>query len=648
MKTIFEEHKLTDPPKDSLARLGIRLSVLAGWGFFIYCLLRAFFVDITHDEAYTFQHFVRNTLWQVVSQQGTNLNNHMLNTVVVKLSYLLFGSHVFFLRLPSLIFFGLFLVYTFRLLRNTLSGILLLPAFLIIISNPFLLDFFSLARGYAGSFACMMAALYYTGEYISGRVESKRNLFIIALLSSLTVLFHFSMLNFLLPFAGVFIMWLFLKTLLAEDGKKQFLKRFFSLTWRPLLVYILVLAYIIPIVIRFKNSGDFDFSVGEDKYLSDTVASILNSASYFKLPYLSHDRCVSIFWPIVSGTMIFWGIIFVLGIFRKGSIRLSPMPFFTWILLVVIALCIVLQHVLLKSSYPIDRFVLFVWPFLVMLFIYLFDLHFLKNKYFLLVPCGITILFLANFANAANLNSALDWTFDANAESVINYLEKIHKKHPGEDMNVGCFWKMEPSLNYYRFDKKIYWLRGFLREDLNRRQEYFYILTGEKHGLPTQKVSAVYENYSAGMTLFRNDDRDTSAPILEAGLEPGALSTSYKGKPCMITEGWPKTILEFKNLPANTEYIAEACLTAHFDNSKLGNKQLTLAIDNEVNGPANFWKCIDFNVSVINGGEAWQKIYMSCIIPAHAVNEGTLNALVDNYEGRKLCISDLKIRIYRK
>ena len=209
VKTIFNvSNPLIHLSKDEkAARINLRLSIAAGLMVFLYCTLRAFCVGISHDEAYTFEHFATNDFWEIISQQHTILNNHMLNSVMVKISYMLVGSHVFFLRLPSRIFFGVFLVYTFRLLRKTLSPLMLFPAFVIMISNPYLLDFFSLARGYAGSFAFMMAALYYTNEYISGRSETTKNLWRISICSSATLLFHLSMLNFFVPFAGVFLLW---------------------------------------------------------------------------------------------------------------------------------------------------------------------------------------------------------------------------------------------------------------------------------------------------------------------------------------------------------------------------------------------------------------------------------------------------------
>ena len=625
-----------------------RLTILAGLGFFVYCVLRAYFVGIVHDEAYTFEYFIKGEFKEIISQQHTTLNNHMLNSVLVKISYMLFGAHVFFLRLPTLLLFGVYLVYTFKLLKRTLSPLLLLPSFIILCSNPFLLDFFSLARGYAGAITVMMVCLYYTGEYISGRCTSIRNLWRIAITSSLTLLFHFGMLNFFVPFAGIFMTWLFLRAIFDKDKSTTVLRKFFSLAWRPLLVYGLLAIYVIPLIIHFKEKGEFTVWMPNNGSLHDSIASLLSTASYLKYPSIGYDTWVKVSCFIFFVLMSLWTVIVLTSILFKGKIKYPPFAVFSWAIIIVITIFILLQHVLLKNDFPIERFILFAWPLLLLPLVYLFGVFYQMHSSFIFIAIICALGCVLHLVYSANFSYALTWSYDAKVKTVINRLEEIHKQYPSMDMNVGCTWKMEPQMNYYRFYKGLYWLRAFHREGFNKRQQFYYVFDEEKDSLPTSNITAIYSDPFTKATLFKNNNPDTSAPLFERDLDPKTFNSNYKGKPCLETTEWPKISIPIKNLTPNTEYIVEACLTTHINDSRIGYKLISLVIDKELKGVANCWKVMDFGIGAINGKKDWQDIYMTCYLYTSANSEDQLCALVDNYPHRKLIISGLKLKVWKR
>ena len=651
MKTIFDPGYTWRAPVGNDSKISRTVKILCigvGVVLFIYCALRAYFVGITHDEAFTFEYYIRGNFKDIITQIHTSLGNHMLNSIFTKLSYLLFGSHVFFLRLPSLIFFGVFMVYTFRLLKSTVSSFLIFPSFVIIVSNPYLLDFFSLSRGYAGSYACMMGALYYTSEFVNGSNVTNKNLWRIGVWSSLTILFHYGMLNFFFPFVSLFMGWLVLKTAFSPESNKSVIRRFLSITWRPVLVYGIVLSYAIPLVIYFKHRGDLDIWIGENKYLHDSLASLVSMASYLKYPAFTYANWSEYSWLAISCLLFLWGVIILLVVFFKDKIKYAPMAVFTWLLILFVASCLLLQNILLKSAFPIERYILFAWPLLMLLFVYLFDWFYSWQRVFIIAPFIVALLFIVHFGYSANLQYTIDWSYDSKVKEVINKLEEIHKQHPSEDVDVGCTWKMEPIMNYYRFYKKLYWLRSFHREAFNTRQHFFYVFEYEKGSLPATNLSVVYFDTFTKATLFENKEVNTSPPLFESDLDTNTFNSSYNGKHCLITREWPKVIIPMKNLTSNTEYIVEACLTAHFDNTRKGFGIISLIIDDEKNGVANMWKQLDFSVAVINGDKDWQNIYYTTYLPANTLNQDNLCALVDNFSSRELCISGLKLKVWKK
>lgn len=137
-----------------------RLSFLAASALvFCYILVRAFTVPIVHDEAMTFFSFAERGSY-LPFRSNWDAGNHVLSTALGWAGYRLFGLHAWALRLPSALAFLLYAAYAWKwglrlhtpLVRRCLWAALLLM--------PFLLDFFSLFRGYGLAIAFWSMALY--------------------------------------------------------------------------------------------------------------------------------------------------------------------------------------------------------------------------------------------------------------------------------------------------------------------------------------------------------------------------------------------------------------------------------------------------------------------------------------------------------
>src|SRR5687767_33752 len=129
---------------------------LAVFLLWVYVAARAVLLAFTHDEAYSYL-LVKTDYF--VAMTGT-ANTHWLNSVGMKLGSLLLGDEEWQLRIFSVLAWPLYGVSALRisgLLQNGLAGLLLFCA---LVFNPYVLDFFSLARGYGLQFAFVMAALW--------------------------------------------------------------------------------------------------------------------------------------------------------------------------------------------------------------------------------------------------------------------------------------------------------------------------------------------------------------------------------------------------------------------------------------------------------------------------------------------------------
>jgi hypothetical protein len=126
------------------------------------CCYRAAHQSLTVDEATTYLKFVSGPWRKLFGRYDAN--NHILSSVLIKLSVTLAGLSEFKLRLPSLIA-GFFLtVGVFWILKGVKSWPLRWAAFALVCLHPLLFDFSIAARGYSLSLVFFVWGLYFCME----------------------------------------------------------------------------------------------------------------------------------------------------------------------------------------------------------------------------------------------------------------------------------------------------------------------------------------------------------------------------------------------------------------------------------------------------------------------------------------------------
>ena len=121
----------------------------------LLAIVRARLQSITLDEATTYFWWVRAySPWSPVS------NNHVLNSLLIRLSTRAFGTSVLTVRLPSLLGAALYISICYFLCRSITDRFSLqFPVFICLVYNPFILDFMVAARGYGLANAFLLAAI---------------------------------------------------------------------------------------------------------------------------------------------------------------------------------------------------------------------------------------------------------------------------------------------------------------------------------------------------------------------------------------------------------------------------------------------------------------------------------------------------------
>jgi hypothetical protein len=291
-------------------------------------LIFAFYYDWFYDEAWTWQAVQEASFYGIFTYNPFYFaNNHLLNSIWVKCVQSIGIHNLLVIRFLSVISGIIFFLYSLLLFEKMKVE---KWKFLLIIFTPFIL-FFSQARGYALSFACLSIALYYITYIIEENYTWKYTV-IISLSLSISILANFSF---------VFFNSILLVILLVHFlNKRQRLKGGVLL-----IVYLVPLLYTLYFGLRV-NQNDM-YIIGSDSFL-DLFLSLAGHFSYSKPWGLLDVRK----WPIVLSIIVLW--LACVGIKKTQGFKNSLIN----LLLLSLVLSLVLvffSHILLGSAYPVSR-----------------------------------------------------------------------------------------------------------------------------------------------------------------------------------------------------------------------------------------------------------------------------------------------------
>jgi len=468
--------------------------LLIALGLLGYTVLRACNVPFTHDESYTYLYCSHDSFMEIISNRTRQVsaNNHILNTLFMKLWQNTTGSSEIALRLHSVLAHAVYMMFTFLLLKNFRSGFVIIAGFLLLNINPYLLEFFSLARGYALAISFMLMSMYYFIRYLEE--EKEKQLLYCMIAASLAVLSNFALLNY---FAAVLVIHQLVIWTRYRDIKTNFQKS------RTALITVLVLGVICyePIrkLIRF-NCIDFG---GMEGIWENTVASQINVFLY-EQPYdFTVFRIID---AIVLVSVIAYAALLLAKILRGKMQQHDRNGFFIFGVLLLILFFNALQHYLLGSPYIVERFALFITPLYMLMLVHLLNALTEKKPALKFAGFGLLIAFTAgmafHFSKCANLSYASNWNFDADTKQMLLDLEKEKVASGKQKIKLGVTWLFEPGINFYRESKQLDWLETVTREDVSNEFDLYYIERNDQAKVQQQK-KVIHEYPASGSLLMK-------------------------------------------------------------------------------------------------------------------------------------------------
>jgi uncharacterized membrane protein (UPF0136 family) len=168
---------------------------------------------IEYDEAYTFTEFARHPFRYILSTYFVP-NNQVLNSILMRISYLLLGNQIWQLRLPTFIASLILIVCVFVLGRSLYNSKVGLAAAVIVSFLPTMVIRSVSARGYI-----LVTLMTLMGFLSADYVIRKRNIFAWLFLIITCVIGFYSIPVMLFP-CGLIFAWLLLAGLSKEISKE--------------------------------------------------------------------------------------------------------------------------------------------------------------------------------------------------------------------------------------------------------------------------------------------------------------------------------------------------------------------------------------------------------------------------------------------
>ncbi len=470
-------------------------------GIFALCYsgYRAVVLAITHDEAYTHIMCVPLSLWDVITYENNyNANNHILNTLLMKLSIAAFGNAEWALRLPNIFGHFLYVFFSVRIVKSTFSWTYLgLLAMILLNFNPYLIDFFSVARGYGLAMGMMLSSVYFLLSYLKNK-ELKYWI--------TSLLFGF------LAVWSNFIYLLYFVTLVAIYAVVE-LERYwrsnqdFKMLTRGQIPSVLATLFIASVIItpfiKLRELKEFRYG-GSSSFFHDTYTVLLDYCLYSNRYFgagTDEFFLVSILILLVSSSLL---IIFC-HLKSKELMMQNPSVLFLLFGLFLMFISIV-QHHLLGAAYLTDRRAIIFLPFAGLVLCGGL-LYLEKYAKVVSISLGMAIIIFSSFHfiyNIKTYDTIRQWSFDRDTKEILSIMKREATAMNKSTVKLEVDFLMKNSFNFYQRTREIDWLQR-MQYQTNKVQgegaDFYYIFDKERP-IITDQVDTLF--YSKGRMLLRS------------------------------------------------------------------------------------------------------------------------------------------------
>ncbi len=342
---------------------------------------RSYILEITNDEAFSF--------W-MVSENKINMlcgtaNNHWLNTLFIFIWTKLIGHSEWMLRIHSVVSFIVYSIFTLAIFGHLKNKWLIIIPFSFLLCNYYLLDYFSLARGYSISLMFESMAIYYILR------EGDKRVFYIYLFLALSVFSNYSSIYILTAYFIIDFFSYFNHKMPTGISLVEFFKDRYP--------FLIILTWAVPNILFIKYyTGDLEEGQ-RNGFIPDTIGVFLQRSFNIDLSFEHFNYIYILF---IVGLL-------VVAFLKRNSIHSSIKTLVQ--LLLVSFLLIEFLYVFLNIPYPYGRTSFFYnYVFYILLIVLLLELIMRLKVYFqYVVSFIVSSLFIYNLVYHLNINSTIEF-----------------------------------------------------------------------------------------------------------------------------------------------------------------------------------------------------------------------------------------------
>ena len=415
----------------------------------VWCGYRAAHQSLAIDEAFSFHRFLSGPWSEIYSTYDAS--NHVLYSILARLSIQILGVSEFSLRLPSLVAGFFLMLGIFYVLRLTTTPLIRWVAFIALSLHPLLLDFSVAARGYSLSLAFLIWAI---GFAIRRRYALCGILLGLALSANLTIAF---------PAVG-----LMLAIVLLEDDT-------WGARFRSLAVVVATAETIFFAIcfeaLRTARRDEFYFGYRTIvESVSDLVRESFHVATRGGL--LGEEKLTPV---TIYGILPLIAIFMAAALVRGSGDRRSLFPLVT---LAGAVITMVAAHYVVKLPYPANRTGLHI--------LVLFGIAWavaaarIRSQPWRGIQIVLALLMTIQFATQFHGRYFSMWAFDIRTKEFAQEIKRMSAGRPANSLSVSATWLNQQSLEFYREFLNITALKPVRHfEPTEFSGHDFYVLTGD-------------------------------------------------------------------------------------------------------------------------------------------------------------------------
>lgn len=390
-------------------RIAFGVLVAIAWA---YVIIRAFAVPFVHDEARTF--FLYNAVgsfqpWYCFPDAA----NHLLNTALGQVSYLLFGPAAWSLRLFNVLSFVVYAWYVGRLGTLIERRVVRWCLWLALLFLPFGIEFFSLYRGYGLSMAFLVMALYHLLRF-SG---TGRYLHVLGTLAGL-LLAAYANFSLLVLWCAVLAQLAFLFARTAVPVREHLWR------WASWVVLgFLPLAYLAAYAVELADQGALYYGTDQG-LLGGTLISLCLSWFASDAPWLVASIAILVGVVIVQGV--------IMGVRDPRAIGRAPLTVLVYLLVAeVTGRCVLGAG--LGMSYPMDRTALHLFLLVPLLVAFGSDAAAVRAPW---MRWGAVVLLVLPVRSIVHMDRTTSWPEQSIGEDLFDEVER-HPHLEGRPPMIG-------------------------------------------------------------------------------------------------------------------------------------------------------------------------------------------------------------------